>query len=160
MKLKKFGQFVNTINENSEFDDDFRLGQDEDTLSNEETISSGETDLAPVAGEEEEPEQGYKGDSALPTLAELLGTEVDKETNSITYEGKKINWFSETEMYQIDNKRFESAEEVVDYLSGQSESEEVQDINHLEKDVEDVEDDIADVEDDLHESFRHIRKFK
>ena len=51
----------------------------------------------------------------LNQLANELGTEVD-EDGSINYEGKKINFYSETEKFHVDNKKFSTAEEVVNYL--------------------------------------------
>ena len=52
----------------------------------------------------------------LNQLANELGTEVDSDS-SINYEGKKINFYSETEKFHVDNKKFSTVEEVVDYLN-------------------------------------------
>ena len=58
----------------------------------------------------------YKGEVEMRRLADILGSEVIN--NQIEYNGKKINYYSETEMFHVDRKKFETAEEVVDYLEG------------------------------------------
>jgi hypothetical protein len=58
----------------------------------------------------------YQGQMLLNQLANELGTEVDSDS-SINYEGKKINFYSETEKFHVDNKKFSTVEEVVDYLN-------------------------------------------
>ena len=57
----------------------------------------------------------YQGQMLLNQLANELGTEVDAD-GSINYEGKKINFFSETEKFHVDNKKFSTPKEVVNYL--------------------------------------------
>ena len=63
----------------------------------------------------------YQGQMLLNQLANELGTEVDAD-GSINYEGKKINFYSETEKFHVDNKKFSTAEEVVNYLGGSNEA--------------------------------------
>ena len=68
-----------------------------------------------MGGEEEESGE-YKGDLEMKKLADLLGVEV--VNNQIEYDGKKINYFSETEMFHIGKNKFEDAESVIEYLEG------------------------------------------
>jgi hypothetical protein len=84
-----------------------------DELPEEEDapLSHGHIDELP---EEEGGE--YQGQMLLNQLANELGTEVDSDS-SINYEGKKINFYSETEKFHVDNKKFSTVEEVVDYLN-------------------------------------------
>jgi hypothetical protein len=77
---------------------------------------------APAKAEVEmemEEEGGDKYKKVITDLANELGTEVD-EDGSINYEGKKINFYSETEMFHVDKKKFKTAEEVINYLEGSS----------------------------------------
>jgi hypothetical protein len=53
----------------------------------------------------------------LKELADLLGTDV-MNNNTIEYNGKTIIFPSETEMYHVDRKKFKTAQEVYDYLTG------------------------------------------
>lgn len=70
-----------------------------------------------IEGEEEEGGQ-YIGQRMISELADKLGAEVID--NAVVYNGKKINFFSETEMFHVDGKKFKTADEVVDHLSGES----------------------------------------
>lgn len=76
-----------------------------------------ESDMpSPAKAELPEEEGGeYVGQKMLAELAEKLGVEVG-EDGSIDYNGKKINFYSETEMFHIDNKKFATVDEVVNYL--------------------------------------------
>lgn len=108
--------------------DDFSGESDDEDLSDEEEIPGGEfsetepdeVDYMPeFDGEEEgeEEESGeYRGDVEMRELADMLGAEL--VNNQIEYEGKKINYFSETEMFHVDKKKFKTKEEVIDYLEG------------------------------------------
>lgn len=72
---------------------------------------------APAKAELPEEEGGeYIGKKLMSELAEALGSNVESD-GSINYEGKKINFFSETEMFHVDKKKFKTAEEVINYLS-------------------------------------------
>ena len=64
-------------------------------------------------GEEEE-EGGDVYAQNMQHLADLLG--VQANGNVIDFEGKKITFPSETEMFHVDKKKFKTAEEVVKYL--------------------------------------------
>ena len=70
-------------------------------------------------GEGEEEGHQYKGNQMIAKLADILGTE--PTGNSIEYNGKRINFFSETEMYHVDRKKFATAEEVAEYLNSTGE---------------------------------------
>jgi hypothetical protein len=68
---------------------------------------------------QEEESHQYIGAQLMNDLAERLG--VDVVDNEIEYDGQKINYFSETEKFHIDDKKFETVDEVLDYLTGSSE---------------------------------------
>jgi len=132
--IKKYNQFVKDINE------EFEMGEGQpapvtkpaepttvpDTPTRPRPTRPGITPTeipseedAPLAyhhGEEEE--EGVDVYTAkLQELADILGVEV--ENNSIDYNGHKVIWPSETEMYHVDGKKkFKTAQEVVDYLEG------------------------------------------
>jgi hypothetical protein len=72
---------------------------------------------APLAqyGEEEEEEGGqYIGQKMMAELAEKLGAEV--VDGAIEYNGQKVNFYSETEMFHIGKKKFKTTDQVVTYL--------------------------------------------
>ena len=72
-------------------------------------------DPSNIIDEVEEEEGGeYRGTTLMKELAEELGTEV--VDNEINYEGHKINYFSETESFHVDKKKFDSMEEVLQFL--------------------------------------------
>ena len=87
----------------------------ESQLSEPTNTETSEVEEAPVAELPEEEGGEYQGQILLNQLANELGTEVDTD-GSINYEGKKINFFSETEKFHVDGKKFSTAEEVVNYL--------------------------------------------
>lgn len=67
--------------------------------------------------EEMEPEEEYQfqGSQLLEDLANRLGVKV--ENNQINYNGKKIEYFSETEAFAIDRKgKYKTVDEVVSQL--------------------------------------------
>ena len=55
-----------------------------------------------------------EGTVKLKELAEALGSEITN--NEIQYEGHKIAWYSETEAFHVDRKKFDTIEEVLAYL--------------------------------------------
>jgi hypothetical protein len=79
---------------------------------------------APLAMYGEEEEEG--GDMYMVKLQELankLNTEVVSEEdgpNYVEYNGQKVIFPSETEMYHVGKKKFKTADEVVNYLEGGS----------------------------------------
>jgi hypothetical protein len=70
-------------------------------------------------GEEEEQEDIYS--SRLKELAHALGLESDAvQNNKLEFDGKEIIFPSETEKFHVDRKKFDTVEQVVDYLEGGS----------------------------------------
>lgn len=65
-----------------------------------------------------EEDDEYIGTVMMNQLADSLGVEVID--NKIEYEGHTINFFSEDEKFHIGNKKFDTPEDVVDFLEGQS----------------------------------------
>lgn len=89
--------------------------EDEDTSN----LVDSEEDVK-ISGEEEEEESGeYQGTVLMKQLAEMLGTEVTN--NEIDYNGQKIHYYSETEMFHIGKNKFETPQEVVEFLQGKEE---------------------------------------
>jgi hypothetical protein len=127
--IKKYNQFVKGVNE------EFQMGdQPSPTITPTPTttpiptrprpIRPGITPTeipseedAPLAYSEEGDEEvgGYIGEKMMDELASTLGVEMESD-GSINYNDKKIDFYSETEMFHIDNKRFKTVDEVVDYL--------------------------------------------
>jgi len=134
--IKKYNQYIKeNKNINEDFGDEIEIPGNEmdidnpvdqtDDMPEEDIIPSELSDEMDEEGEEEEGHQ-YVGSKMLAELADKLG--VDVVNNSIDYNGKKINFFSETEMYHVDRKKFKTADEVVEYLGafgGDEESDEV-----------------------------------
>ena len=112
--IKRYNQFVQgKVNEHFTGLDshpDLESQLDEPT-----EIETSEVEETPVVELPEEEGGEYQGQMLLNQLANELGTEVD-EDGSINYEGTKINFYSETEKFHVDNKKFSTAEEVVNYL--------------------------------------------
>ena len=118
-----------------------------------------------------EEEGTYIGTQMLKDLADALGVEV--MDNAVEYEDKTINFFSETEKFHVDKKKFATVEEVVDYLTGgdsknqniaadeeadmmnndeiirQKELEDESIEDELEEEVEDLEDEFEEDEEEL-----------
>lgn len=99
------------ISDEENFGDDFTENEPDE----QDYMPSFEEEDDDFGGEEEEAGE-YKGEVEMKRLADILGSEVIN--NQIEYNGKKINYYSETEMFHVDKKKFETAEEVVDYLEG------------------------------------------
>lgn len=92
--------------------------EDEDTSN----LVDSEEDVMPESeseGEEEEESGEYEGTLLMKQLADMLGTEV--KNNEIDYEGQKIHFYSETEMFHIGKNKFKTPQEVVDFLQGKEE---------------------------------------
>lgn len=79
----------------------------------ESDIESPINNESPIVDATEE-EGEYIGTKQLKSLANALGVEV--VDNCVNYEGKKINFYSETEKFHIDSKKFKTVDEVLDYL--------------------------------------------
>lgn len=133
MRIKKYNQYVKESKKNEEF----IFGNEDETQSQEESQDeiidsqeeepnelSGDIDSHDQIGDEDEEEgHQYTGSKMLAELADKLGSKVIN--NSVEYNGKKINFFSETEMYHVDRKKFKTADEVVEYLNASSQDEDV-----------------------------------
>jgi len=95
--LKKFNEYFYS---DTEKDEEMGLGPNEPEME--------------MSGEEEEEAGDYHGSIGMKKIAQALGEEL--QGNEIMHDGHKINFFSETEMYHIDRKKFKSAEEVIDFM--------------------------------------------
>jgi hypothetical protein len=99
MRLKRYGYFK----ENNEFEEEFSDSQ------NKTNAFDVEMDMT------EEDGDTYIGSKLMKDLSKQLGVEVSSD-GSINYEGKKINFYSETEKFHVDKKKFATVEEVLSYL--------------------------------------------
>lgn len=151
--IKKYNQFVkenmdlNTGFEEEEGDFSPELG---DELGYDE--EEGQNVVTDEYEEEEQPEE--EGDiyqNRLQELSSALGTEV--EDGKIMYNGKKIIFPSETEMFHVDGKKFKTVEEVVNYLEGSEERPSTQ----MERDL--VEEPEMELELQESKSYKNTRKF-
>ena len=95
-----------------------------------------------------EEEGTYIGAEMLQNLADALGTEV--MDNAVEYEGKKVNFYSETEKFHVDKKKFATVEEVVDYLTG-GESTHSEKIEKMEDQLDEMSDEVKELEAELEE---------
>lgn len=162
--IKRYNQFVS-----GKLNEEFDMAPDMETEAPivEEPIATEESEIEEYPESELPEEEGgeYQGQMLLNQLASELGTEVD-EDGSINYEGKKINFYSETEKFHVDNKKFSTAEEVVNYLGSAS----IEDTEHTntheheeEPSFDETEGDLArrDLEDEMgafeSKSYRHTR---
>jgi hypothetical protein len=162
--IKRYNEFV-TGKVNEEFDMDSMDAMEAPIVEEPIADTESEVEEAPVADELPEEEGGeYQGQILLNQLANELGTEVEAD-GSINYEGKKINFFSETEKFHVDNKKFSTAEEVVAYLGSSNEAPEHTHTHELEEEpsFDETEGDLArrDLEDEIgafeSKSYRHTR---
>ena len=87
--------------------------------------------------EEEESDDVYFGKKMMDELAEALGTEV--VNNVIEYNGKKINFYSETEKFHVDKKKFSTVEEVLNYLGEGGTSMETDETPIIDDEMNDME---------------------
>lgn len=122
--IKRYNQFVNE-RVNEEFEEEFPdTNQQESDLAARDLegeldeFEDVPNDSLDTEEEQMEEEGGDLYQRKLEELANLLGTNV--EDGKIMYDGKKIIFPSETEMYHVDNKKFKTADEVVNYLEGGS----------------------------------------
>ena len=118
MKLKKYNQYIkedltpmSAEAENDmtgEIEGERKVGQDE--LMDDEFMDYDGDDASTLPGnnmnddqeESEEEEYEYEGTKLLKELADKLGAKV--ENNSINFDGKKIEYYSETGAFAIDRK--------------------------------------------------------
>lgn len=112
--LKEFNYFK----ENIESEEDPKLAQTLFSSESDEELArefEGESDEKNTVVDKTEEEGEYEGTKKLKELASALGTEV--VDNSVVYDGKKINFYSETEKFHVDKKKFKTIEEVLEYLN-------------------------------------------
>ena len=182
--IKRYNQFVKGINEEFEMGE----GQPAPVTRPAEPTTVPDTPTRPrptrpgitpteVPSEEDAPlaygyanelpeEEGgeYQGQMLLNQLANELGTEVEAD-GSINYEGKKINFYSETEKFHVDNKKFSTAEEVINYLGSAPMTADEEDAMTGEREgerrvgLDDIDEDEFEEGDDAFESksYRHTR---
>lgn len=154
MFIKKYNQFVKTkVNEDIDLPEDTINANPE--LASEEDVEmevndmddsddmgiTGENEYQEIenATEEEEMEEeggAYIGQKMIQDLADALDVQPDAD-GSVTYNGKKINFYSETEKFHVDKKKFSSVEEVVNYLQGSTEETSEEDVRRNELEAED-----------------------
>ena len=131
MKLKKYNQYIkedltpmSAEAENDmtgEIEGERKVGQDE--LMDDEFMDYDGDDASTLPGnnmndeeEGEEEEYEYEGTKLMKELADKLGAKV--ENNFINFDGKKIEYFSETGAFAIDRKgKYKTSDEVVDKLT-------------------------------------------
>lgn len=99
----------NLIYSDDDLDDDDLDVEEED--SEEEDREYEEEEVQ----EEEEEAYQYIGVKLMNELSQRLGSDIIN--NQITYDGKIINYFSETECFHIGSEKFETVDDVVDYLT-------------------------------------------
>jgi hypothetical protein len=115
--VKNYSDFVSKINESNEpIEAPVESTELEAGLqATEEMEEKDPSNIVDSSDEYEEEEGGqYEGTVLMKQLADALGAEV--VNNEIDYEGHKINYFSETESFHVDKKKFDSMEEVLDFL--------------------------------------------
>jgi hypothetical protein len=129
--IKKYNQFVNErVNEEFESEEEFDTNQQEHELAIrdlEHEFKDLESDVkeAPIEDleseemeEEMEEEGGDVYANKLQEVADKLGSEVTN--GKVEYNGQKIIFPSETEMFHVGNKKFKTADEVVTFIEGES----------------------------------------
>lgn len=125
--IKRYSQFVKEnkqVNENIEEFDEIPSNEIESEdpdfaeVEDNEVFNQAEEELGDD-NESEEEGGSYIGQEMIQNLADALDTQVDTD-GSINYNGKKINFFSETEMFHIGNQKFETVDEVVNFLENEN----------------------------------------
>lgn len=88
-------------------------------------------------GDEEEGDE-YIGQKLMNELGDMLDAPVIN--NSVSYAGKTINFYSETEKFHVDNKQFDTPQEVYDYLmSEEPSSDDILNKSEVETEEESIE---------------------
>lgn len=158
--IKRYNEFVG-----GKVNEELEMGNFEETPIIEEPVTDDDTSEVDSTEAELPEEEGgeYQGQILLNQLADELGTEVGTD-GSINYEGKKINFYSETEKFHVDNKKFSTAEEVINYLGSttMSSNDEDEMTDEIEGERKVGLDEVEDFEDDAFESksYKHTRKFE
>lgn len=109
--LKKFENYIK---------EELDINPESDEISPEDLEAASDKYDEITETEEEsddmlEEEDEYIGHKLLEELSKKLGTEV--VDNQVEYNGKKINFYSETEKFHVGKKKFKTVDEVVDYLT-------------------------------------------
>jgi hypothetical protein len=129
--IKKYNDFVKPVNEyyhpedkfakhDGSFNGDDSEEEDNGFAKHDGSFDGDDSEEDTQSNDLPEEEGGeYQGQILLNQLANELGTEVDSD-GSINYEGKKINFYSETDKFHVDNKKFSTVEEVINYLGSDS----------------------------------------
>jgi len=121
MKLKKYNEYLkedltqmSELENENDITGEVEVGQDDEFMDYDGDDASTliGNNMNDDLGEEEGNE--YEGTKLMKDLSEKLGAEISN--NSIEYNGKKINFFSETESFHVDNKKFKTTDEVLKYL--------------------------------------------
>ena len=126
MKLKKYNQYIkeDLTPMSAEAENDMTgeiegeiVGQDDEFMDYDDDASTlPGNNMNDTEGEGEEEEYEYEGTKLMKELADKLG--VKAENNFINFDGKKIEYFSETGAFAIDRKgKYKTADEVVDKLT-------------------------------------------
>jgi hypothetical protein len=116
--IKKYNKFVEQrINENYS-DESSVTNQQGSELANLYSEEELTDDMDMEEEEQMEEEGGDIYQRNLEELAKKLG--VEAQDGKIMYNGKKIIYPSETEMYHVGNKKFKTVDEVVSFLEGES----------------------------------------
>ena len=169
--IKKYNQFVSSrVNENfSDEDIHTDLNPIAEEPEMEEAPEMEEVEEAPELPEEEGGE--YMGQKMMADLASELGAEIGTD-GSINHNGKKINFYSETEMFHVDKKKFKTADEVINYLgsapdnkSMEEENDDMQEHSPSKEDMDELmaahdEEDFIDEEEEEFESKSYKRTFE
>ena len=159
--IKRYNQFVNErVNEEfeEEFDEIDTNQQESDLAARDLEEELGETDVEANFDDEEEQMEEEGGDlyqSKLQEVATKLGVEV--EDGKVMYNGKKIIFPSETEMYHVGGKKFKTSDEVVDYLEGSTDLENTPNMEIGEESNDLVEEPEMELQES--KSYRNTRKF-
>jgi len=126
MKLKRYDQYINEdlTPMNPEMESPEMPEMESPEMPEMEKMPEvGEGDDVPPVNDDtevammEEPEEEYEfqGEKMLQELADRLGAKV--ENNTINYNGKKIEFYSETEAFAIDRKgKYKTIDEVITKL--------------------------------------------
>lgn len=94
-----------------DIDDDIDSEDIENKIADDQEIS--------LNSEEEEGDE-YIGQKLMSELGDMLDAPIIN--NSVSYAGKTINFYSETEKFHVDNKQFDTPQEVYDYLMSEEPS--------------------------------------
>lgn len=118
--IKNFDQYIKE-DLSSEFESEVGDSDLDRKISDIERESSsmdeeeGDEKIEDTLGEGGEEEDGYIGVKLMKDLSDKLDTPI--QDNKIIYDGNVINFYSETERFHIGKKKFETPDEVVDYLT-------------------------------------------